>query len=409
MATKKEMTFVGLDVGTSKIVCIVGLLEEGSAQPGVIGVGVSQSNGLRRGVVADIEEAVSSITAALEEAERMSGVAIERATIGVDGGHIQSLNSRGVIAVGRADHEIMREDLLRVEEAAAAIQLDNNREILEVISKNYIVDGQGNIADPVGMNGVRLEADTHIITASTPAMKNLDGAVHRAGITISKHQIVPIASARAVLTKKQKELGVAIVDIGAETTGVAVFEEGHIAFTTIIPIGSNHITKDIVYGLRTNIDVAEKLKTTCARAQSPKNSDKEKINLKEVGGNGEIMRKELDTIVSSRVTEIFSMVQSELRKVSKDSMLAAGVVLTGGGANLSDIADFGKEIFKLPVTLGEPTGFSGIADKVSGSAYAAVVGLMLEDMDQPLNSGGFNKSISRAITRVKGIFRSFLP
>lgn len=404
------MTFVGLDIGTSKIVCVVGLLEEGSAQPGIIGVGVAQSNGLRRGVIVDIEEAVSSITAALEEAERMSGVAIEKATIGVDGGHIQSLNSRGVIAVGRADHEIVREDLLRTEEAAAAIQLDNNREILEVIPKSYIVDGQGNIADPVGMNGVRLEVDTHIITASTPAMKNLDGAVYRAGITISKHQIVPIAAARAVLTKRQKELGVVLVDIGAETTGVAVFEEGHITFTTIIPIGSNHITKDIVYGLRANIDVAEKLKTTYARAQVPKNSDKEKINLKEIGGSGEIMRRELDTIVSSRVTEIFSMVHGELRKVSKDSMLAAGVVLTGGGANLVGIADFGTEVLKLPVTIGKPTGFSGITDKVSGPAYAAVAGLMLEDMEQPVDhSGGLNRSISKAITRVKNIFRSFLP
>lgn len=409
MATKNETKYVGLDIGTSKVVCIVGLLEEGSPQPGIIGVGIAQSNGLRRGVIVDIEEAVSSITAALEEAERMSGLTVERATISVDGGHIQSLNSRGVIAVGRADHEITREDLARVEDAAAAISVENNRETLRVIPKSYIVDGQGNIADPIGMNGLRLEVDTHIITVATPAMKNLDNAVYRAGITITNHQIVPLAAARAVLTKKQKELGVAVIDVGAETTGVVVFEEGQPSFTTVIPIGSNHITKDLIYGLRTNIDVAEKVKQSLGRVNAPKSS-KEKINLKEFGGNGEIARGELDMIVSSRVTEIFTMVQGELRKAGKDSMLASGVVLTGGGANLEGLSEFAGDILKLPVTIGKPTGFGGITDKVKGPGFAAAIGLMLEDMDQPTDkSGGLNNSISKIMTRVKNIFKSFLP
>lgn len=410
MATKNEAKYVGLDIGTSKVVCIVGLLEEGSPQPGIIGVGIAQSNGVRRGVIVDIEEAVSSITAALEEAERMSGLTVERATISVDGGHVQSLNSRGVIAVGRADHEITREDLARVEDAAAAISVENNRETLRVIPKSYIVDGQGNIADPVGMNGLRLEVDTHIITVATPAMKNLDNAVYRAGISITNHQIVPLAAARSVLTKKQKELGVAVIDVGAETTGVVVFEEGQPSFTTIIPIGSNHITKDLIYGLRTNIDVAEKIKQSLGRAQAPKNNKKEKVNLKDFGGNGEIARGELDMIVNSRVGEIFTMVHGELRKAGKDSMLASGVVLTGGGANLEGIAEFASTILKLPVVIGKPTGFGGITDKVKGPGSAAAIGLMLEDMDQPADkSRGLNNSISKIMTRVKNIFKSFLP
>ncbi|MFO0955574.1 MAG: cell division protein FtsA, partial [Candidatus Saccharibacteria bacterium] len=251
MASKQDTTFIGLDISTTKVACVVGVAQDDSPNVSVIGLGFAQTNGLRRGVVVDLEDTVSAITAALEEAERMSGTVIERATISVDGSHIQSLNSRGVIAVSRADKQISREDMVRAEEAAAALSLESNREILRVIPRSYIVDGQGNIADPFGMNGVRLEIDTHIITASIPAMKNLDDAVHRAGIIANSHVITPLASARAVLTKRQKELGVALVDIGSETTGIAVFEDGKVSFTSILPIGSNHITKDISHALRT--------------------------------------------------------------------------------------------------------------------------------------------------------------
>ncbi len=409
MSAKNETTYVGLDVGTSKITCVVGLHEEESALPSIIGLGTSPTAGLRRGVVVDIEETVSSITSALEEAERMSGVAIERATISVDGAHIQSLNSRGVIAVSRADHEISREDLLRVEEAAAAIQLDSNRQILQVVPRSYIVDGQPNVADPVGMSGVRLEIDTHIITAATPAIKNLSGAVFRSGLAINDQMIVPLASAKATVTKKQRELGVIVVDIGAETTGVAAFEEGNISYTTILPVGSNHITKDLVYGLRTNIDIAEKVKLKYARAQKPKGKDGEKINLEEFELKGAIARSEIDKIVSSRLHEIFTMVSGELRKAGKDSMLAAGVVLTGGGAKMEAITEFARDILKLPVVVGKPAGFSGLADRVSDPAYAAAIGLMLEDMEQPAVHIGINGRVEKIFGRVKGIFKSFLP
>lgn len=409
MATKHETTYVGLDVGTSKITCVVGLHEEGSAQPSIIGLGTSPTAGLRRGVVVDIEETVSSITAALEEAERMSGVAIERATVSVDGAHIQSLNSRGVIAVSRADHEISREDLVRVEEAAAAIQLDNNRQILQVIPRSYIVDGQPNVADPVGMNGVRLEIDTHIITAATPAIKNLTSAIFRAGLSINDQMIVPLASAKASVTKKQRELGVIVIDIGAETTGLAVFEEGNVSFTAILPVGSNHITKDLVYGLRTNIDIAEKVKLKYALARRPKAKSGEKIDLEEFDLKGQIARSDIDKIVSSRLHEIFTMVSGELRKAGKDSMLAAGVVLTGGGAKMPEIAEFARDVLKLPVSIGQPSGFSGLSDRINDPSFTAVVGLMLEDMEQPAVQVGINGRVEKIFGRVKGIFKSFLP
>ncbi len=410
MAAKNESTFVGLDIGTSKVACVVGLHQEDMAEPSIIGLGVSPTTGLRRGTVSDVEETVASITAALEEAERMSGVTIEHATISVDGAHVQSLNSRGVIAVSRADHEISREDLVRVEEAAAAIQMDSNRQILQVIPKSYTVDGQTNVTDPVGMNGVRLEIDTHIITAASPAMKNLTNAVFRAGITIDDQLLVPLAAARAVLTKRQFELGVVLLDIGAETTGIVVFEEGSIAFTTILPVGSNHITKDLVYGLRTNIDVAEKLKLAKASAIKEKGRPNEKIDLVDFGGNGVVSQSEVDKIVNSRCEEILGMVATELRKAGKDSMLAGGAVLTGGGAKLPGIDKLAQDVLKLNTTVASPRGFGGISDKVKDPAYAAAVGLMLEDMHHaPTGHGGINSAISNVVSQIKGVFKNFLP
>ncbi len=410
MAAKNESTFVGLDIGTSKVACVVGLHQDDMAEPSIIGLGVAQTTGLRRGTVTDIEETVGSITAALEEAERMSGVTIEHATISVDGAHVQSLNSRGVIAVSRADKEISREDLARVEEAAAAIQLDSNRQILQVIPKSYTVDGQTNVVDPVGMSGVRLEVDTHIITAASPAMKNLTNAVFRAGIAIDDQLLVPLASARAVLTKRQMELGVVLLDIGAETTGIAVFEEGGIALTTILPVGSNHITKDLVYGLRTNIDTAEKLKLAHGSAIKDRSRAHTKIDLADFGGSGSISLGEVDKITVSRCEEIFTMAAAELRKAGKDSMLAGGAVLTGGGAKLKGIEVLAQGILKLNVALAVPRGFGGISDKVKDPAYAAAVGLMLMDMHHaPANHGGLNNVISGTVSQIKGFFKNLLP
>lgn len=383
MTPKNEETYVGLDIGTSKVVCVVGLHQQDSPTPSIIGLGVAPTSGLRRGVVVDVEETVSSITAALEEAERMSGIAIERATISVDGSHIKSLNSKGVVAVSKADREITKEELVRAEQAATAIQLEANRQILQVIPKSYSVDGQSGIVDPVGMNGIRLEANMHIITGSTPAIKNLDNAVFRSGVQINDQLIVPLAAARTVLTKKQMELGVALLHIGSETTGLVIYHEGRLIYSSILPLGSANITKDLVYGLKTSIEVAEKIKIKYGTAKKPNPRNSKIINLEAVNGKGSIDQLDIDKIIYARCNEIFAMVAKEIEKVDSKKQLAAGVVITGGGANMNGIADLLKEYVGLPTTIGSSQKYTGVSEKITDPSYAAAIGLMLHDMEIP--------------------------
>ena len=405
-----EQIYVGLDIGSTKVCCIVGLHEEGAALPSVIGVGTAPTSGMRKGVVVDVEETVSAITAAVDEAERISGVAIDQATISIDGAHVASQNSKGVIAVGRADQEIMVEDLVRVEEAAMAIQLAPNREIIQVFPRSYSVDGQTNIKDPVGMHGVRLEVESHIITGSVPAIKNLDRSIHQAGIAISGQILVPLAAARAVLTKRQKELGVALVDIGAGTTGVAVYEEGDILYSSVIPVGAGHVTNDLAIGLKTNVDTAEKIKLKYVRAHTSKANLSEKIRIEELDGEDNVVtRRELQNIAGARLDEIFHLVRLELKKVGKDVMLPGGVVLTGGGAKMTGIDELAKEALQLPVSIGKPEGFSGIVDRINDPAFAAPVGLMLENMSHAQMEPAPGASIGQTVDRIKKTLRNLLP
>jgi cell division protein FtsA len=403
-AKPTEEIYIGLDIGSTKVACIVGLHEEGAALPSVIGVGVAPTTGMRKGVVVDVEETVSAITAAVDEAERISGVAIDRATISIDGAHVQSLNSKGVIAVGRADQEIMIEDLHRVEEAATAIQLPPNREILQVFPRSYTVDAQTNVKDPVGMQGVRLEVESHIITGATPAIKNLDRSIYQAGIEIQGQILVPLASARAVLTKRQKELGVAVIDIGGGTTGVAIYEEGDVLYSSVLPVGGGHITNDLAIGLKTDIDTAEKIKLNHVRA-STKASPTEKVKVEELGEDVHIARRELQKIAGARLEEIFHLVRGELKKVGKDHLLPGGVVLTGGGAKMPGIEELARELLDLPAVIGKPEGFSGINDP----AFAAPVGLMLENMSHAVVAPTAGASLGHTVDKIKGIFKNLLP
>lgn len=404
----QEQVYIGLDIGSSKVSCVVGVAEEGAAQPSIIGVGISPTHGIRKGVVVDVEETVSSITAAVDEAERISGVSIDRASISIDGGHVSSQNSKGVIAVGRADQEITVDDLRRAEEAATAVNLPPNREILQVFPRSYNVDDQTNIHDPVGMNGVRLEVDTHIVTGATPAMKNLHRAVYQAGIDIQGQVLVPIASARAVLSKRQKELGVALIDIGAGTTGIAVYEEGDILFSSILPVGAGHITNDIAIGLRTSVEIAEKIKLK--HVDLGKHGGSDKIRIEELDGEDNLLpRKELDKIVHARLEEIMDMIRAELKKIHKDALLPGGVVLTGGGAKLPGIEDFAKHALKLPAVIGKVEGLSGIAEKVSDPSFTAAVGLMLENMTASHVEGNTNAKISQTVDKIKQTLKNLLP
>ncbi|HSX00875.1 MAG TPA: cell division protein FtsA [Candidatus Saccharimonas sp.] len=411
MAAKpNEEIYIGLDIGSTKVCCIVGLHEEGETLPSVIGVGVAPTSGMRKGVVVDVEETVSSITAAVDEAERISGVAIDRATISIDGAHVQSLNSKGVIAVGQADQEIMVDDLHRAEEAATAIQVPPNREILQVFPRSYTVDAQTNIKDPVGMRGVRLEVESHIVTGATPAIKNLDRCIYQAGIDIQGQVLVPLAAARAVLSKRQKELGVAIIDIGGGTTGVAVFEEGDVLSSSILPVGAAHITNDLAIGLKTDIDTAEKIKLKYVRAHGAKANLTEKIRIEELEGEETLVsRRELQKIAGARLEEIFYLVRQELKKVGKDHLLPGGVVLTGGGAKMAGIDELAKELLELPAVIGKPEGFSGIVDRISDPAFAAPIGLMLENMTHAAVPPAPGAGIGQTVDKIKGIFKNLLP
>lgn len=413
MANKKvaEEIYIGLDIGSTKVCCVVGLHEEGAVLPSVIGVGVAPTTGMRKGIVVDVEETVSAITAAVDEAERISGIAIDRATISVDGAHVASQNSRGVIAVGRADQEITVDDVLRVEEAATAIQMQPNREIIQVFPRSYAVDGQINVKDPVGMNGVRLEVESHIITGLLPAIKNLDRCLHQAGIGIQGQVLVPLAAGRAVLTKQQKELGVAIVDIGGGTTGVAIYEEGDVLYSSVLPVGASHVTNDLAIGLKTSVDTAEKIKLKYVRAHVAKNSLQEQIRIEELGGDDPLVtRASLQNIAGARLEEIFGLVRAELKKVGKDVMLPGGVVLTGGGAKMPGIEEMAREALELPVVIGKPEGFTGIVDKVNDPAFATPVGLMLENMTfASRERTPTNDSIGQAVNKLKKTLRNFLP
>lgn len=412
MTPKNEETFVGLDIGSSRVICVVGLHQQDSPTPSIIGLGEASTSGLRRGMVVDVEETVSSITAALEEAERMSGIAIERATVSVDGAHVQSMNSRGVIAVSRADHEITREELARAEQAATAVQLEANRQILQVIPKSYTVDDQAGIIDPVSMNGIRLEVDTHIITGATPALKNLQNAVFRSGIQINDQLIVPLAAARTVLTKKQLEQGVALINIGAETTGLAVFQEGKLIYSSILPLGANHITKDLVYGLQTNMDIAEQIKLKYGAARRPNPRNQHKIDLAEFGGKGVVYRHDIDKIIYSRCNEIFTLVAKEISNADQQKQLTAGVVLTGGGANMSEIAEFVKHYVKLPTVIGTSHKYTGVSDKITDPGYATAIGLMLTDMEMPHSSQKgkiLDGTLGKVGSKLKSVFKSLMP
>lgn len=408
-----EQLYIGLDIGTSKVACVVGLMEEDSDMPSIIGVGVAPTTGLRRGVIVDVDETVSSITAAVDEAERVSGIPIHRSTISIDGSSVKSLNSGGVIAVSHSDHEITDEDVRRVEDAATAVQLPANHEIVQVFPRRYTIDGEPVAKDPIGMNGVRLEVESHIVTAHSGALKNLHRVLDQAGVDIEGQVLVPLASAETVLTKQQKELGVALVDIGAGTTGVAVYQEGSVIYSSILPIGSGHITNDLAIGLRTNVDIAEAIKLKYAEATQHLAGKADVIKIPELGGEQNVEKRHFDLIVNSRLAEIMDMVLSELRKAGKDVLLPAGVVLTGGGANMKNLTEYAKHTLKLPVTIGKPHGFNGLTDRISDPAFAAPVGLMLYNMQfggmehRTRRTGG--RSAAGGFGKFKDTLKRFLP
>lgn len=413
----KEQIFVGLDVGSSSIRVVIGKQESEIGQPSIIGVGEAPSLGIRRGVIVDIDEAVSSISEALEKAERMTGLSIDHAVVSVGGAHITSQESHGVVAVARADGEVTENDVVRVVDASQAISIPSNREILHVIPKTFTVDGQMGIKDPVGMSGIRLEVDSHIIQAAVPFIKNLTKCVMQAGLEIDDLVLAPLASAQSVLTKKQRELGVVVIELGGGTTGMVVFEEGDLVTSNILPVGSMHITNDLAIGLRTSVDTAEKLKLQYAYAEAREVKKDVDIDLSKIDKQeeGKVSSKHIAEIVEARLEEIFDLVNKELKRINKDGQLPAGAILTGGGAKLPGIVDLAKKQLRLPVIIGQPGSVATVIDRVNDPSFATPVGLVLWANEFLLGSSRtvnkFAKKVleNDTVNKMRKWFKSFLP
>ena len=407
---------VGLDVGSSFVRVVVAKTEEDGRLPSIIGVSEVASAGIRKGVIVDIEEAVSTISSALEKVERMTGVPVTHATVAIGGSHVSSVESKGVIAVSRADGEITENDIIRVIDASQAISIPQNREIIHVIPKNFIVDGQAGIKDPLGMTGIRLEVETVIVQAAAPFIKNLNKAISQAGIQIDDLVLAPLAAAQAALTKRQKELGVTLIDLGGGTISVVVFEEGELLQTSIIPIGSGNITNDIAIGLRTSIETAEKVKVEYSHALAKDVNRNDEIDLSKIDPSEEetVSRHHLAEITEARLEEIFELVNKELKKINRDGQLPAGAVLTGAGAKVGGILELAKKQLRLPVQLGLPTNMTTVIDRVEDPSFATAVGLILWANEYSLRSptsSKFNLGVfdGGSVEKMKKLFKKFLP
>jgi cell division protein FtsA len=371
--------YIGLDIGTSAVRAIVGVVD--SANPGklsIVGHGSAVNMGMRRGAVVHIEDVAEAVAKAVNEAERISGLRIHGATININGSHVSGLNSKGVIAISSANREITTEDRLRVEEAATIVQLPSNREIIQVFAQNYRLDGQENIKDPVGMHGVRLEVDTHIVTAATPNLRNLDMALSKAEIIPHNRTLSGLAASEAVLSRQQKEAGTVLLDIGAGTTNLVVLEDGEVQHVAVLPIGGQHITNDLAIGLRTDLDIAEIVKVN--HASLGKQATKRDIRIK-VNSQDYIFRSEdIAMITEARVEELFDYVNKELSKIHKAHKLPGGVVIVGGTSKLPGMADFAKQQLQLAARVGKLQPLSGLVDTVADPVYCTAVGLMMLDM-----------------------------
>ncbi len=368
--------FIGLDIGTSTVRCVIGILEQ-DGKLSVIGQGSAKNIGMRKGAIVHVDDVVEAVVQVVTEAERLSGVQVHQATVNINGSHVQGMNSKGVIAISTANREITIEDRLRVEEAATIVKLPPNREIIQVFAKNYRLDGQDNIKDPVGMRGVRLEVDTHIVTAATPNMRSLDIVLEKAHVQASHHTVSSLAAAEAVLSRQQKEAGTILLDIGAGTTNLAVIEDGEVQHVAVIPIGGIHITNDLAIGLKTDLDVAEAVKLQFASLGKAK---KTVAKVLVDGVEHSFDNEEVQMITEARVEDLLEYVDKELKKIQKSRKLPGGVVITGGTAKLPGLANFTKEKLQLAARVGNLQAIEGLVESVEDPSFHTAVGLMILDM-----------------------------
>jgi len=399
----QDTIYAGIDIGSTAVRVAVGQkMPVGDKESlHIIGAAEVPSEGINRGVINSIEDAVSSVSACIEKVERMSGVPLSSAWIAISGANVASIESKGVVAVARPDGEIREDDVERAVDAAQTVATPVNFEIIHVIPKSFTVDGQPGIKDPVGMTGIRLEVDTQIIQGLSSHIKNLTKCVYRTGVNIEHLVLGVLANAEIVTTPRQKELGVAVVNIGGATTNVVVYEQGDILHLASLPLGSDHITSDIAIGLRTSIDIAEQVKLGHAQA-TPKGLDKkDEINLRDLGADVDEMvsLKYVAQIVQARLEEILEKVDKELKKINRSGLLPAGVVITGGGAKIASVVELAKLKLRLPVSLGYPIGVTSITDRVNDLAFTTAIGLV----QWGLNDTG------EAPGRKEGLFSKYKP
>ncbi len=414
--------YVGLDIGSSAIRAVIAESHGEDEMLRVIGVGKTPSFGMRKGVVVDIETVAKAINTALEQAERMAGHAAERAAVSVSGADLLCQEALGVVAVGRADGEVTEDDTTRVmDEVEARLTMPLNREIIHVIPKDYRLDDIKNIKDPLGMRGVRLEMNALVVSGSSSHLKNIHRSLDHAGTAATHIVAEPVASAEAVLTLKQKELGTVLVNMGGSTTSIAVYEDGDLLHLAVLPVGASHITNDIAIGLRTSIEIAEAVKLQYGTAEAKDVPKKEEIDLSlfDSEESDMVSRHHVAEIIEARLEEILDFVNTELRNIGREGLLPGGAILTGGGALLPGAVDVAKKILRLPVHTGYPKSLSGILDEVDNPEFATVIGLvMYAEKSGGTHGGGFSAGkvweqmplgMQGMTKKFKDLTRKFLP
>lgn len=418
----KAKIISGIELGSSKITTIVAQISEDpnlmEKSVNVVGVATAPSRGIKKGQIVNIEEAVEATIASVEAAERMAGYNLNSAFISLGGAHIHSQNSHGIVAVSDSSGEIIESDVERVIDAARAISIPQSREVIHIIPREYAVDGEGGVKDPIGMSGVRLEVDTHIITASDAAMKNLRKAVKEVGIEVNGFVFSGLASSESVLSSTEKELGCVLIDIGGGTTSLCVFIDGAPIYSSVIPIGAKNVTNDLAIGLRVSLEAAEKIKLLLSDEKSAKKEDGDELDLSQLGlpDIKKISKKTLiEGIIKPRLNEIFSMVKLELDREGLGNRVPSGVIITGGGALTIGVLDSAKRITLLSARIGKPQGLTGLIDDIIDPSYATVAGLALygaiSDESLPLTS--FAKRIKLPtkgiVGKLFGIIKDLLP
>ncbi|MCG3171017.1 MAG: Cell division protein FtsA [Pseudomonadales bacterium] len=389
---------VGLDIGTSKVVAMVGeVTADGSLK--IVGLGSHPSRGLKKGVVVNIESTVQSIQRAVEEAELMAGCQIHSVYAGIAGSHIRSLNSHGIVAI--RDREVYTLDIERVIDAAQAVAIPADQKILHILPQEYIIDSQEGIKEPLGMSGVRLEAKVHVVTCAVNAAQNIEKCIRRCGLEVEEIILEQLASSYAVLTDDERELGVCLVDIGGGTTDIAIFTEGAIRHTGVIPIAGDQVTNDIAMALRTPTQYAEEIKIRYACALAQLAGADETIKVPGVGERGarDLSRQALAEVVEPRYDELFTLVQAEIRRSGFEDVLAGGIVLTGGTSKMEGVVELAEEIFHMPVRIGSPAGVQGMADIVKNPIYSTAVGLLLFGVKQYTAAAGVKEAPGRGLMK----------